>query len=210
MPLVRDSMRHQIKQLLLERIMDGTYKPGDRLVELQIAQEFKTSQAPVREALRDLEALRVVESESYRGTRVREVTERELRETYQVRGVLEELAAQLAAPRLKGNVKALEREMAGIVKSARANDVKSYVEHNTAFHRKIIESADNAILLRAWDGLVMETRSRITLLHLKSDLTKTAREHEPILEALRDGDGAKAGRLLRAHIDAFFSGVSGS
>ncbi|MHC5541965.1 GntR family transcriptional regulator, partial [Singulisphaera rosea] len=66
----RDSIRGEIRRVLVKRILDGTYKPGDRLLELQIAREFQTSQGPVREALRELEALRLVESQTYRGTRV--------------------------------------------------------------------------------------------------------------------------------------------
>ena len=81
MALKRTSAREHIKQLLLERILDGTYKPGDRLVELHIANELQTSQAPVREAFRYLEALRVVETETYKGTRVRAISEKELEES---------------------------------------------------------------------------------------------------------------------------------
>src|SRR5262249_53910326 len=66
MAVRRDCMRGQIRRELLRRIIEGHYKPGDRLVELQIAREFDTSQAPVREALRELEAVRLVETETYR------------------------------------------------------------------------------------------------------------------------------------------------
>lgn len=82
-------------QILLDRILDGTYKPGERLIELQIANELNTSQSPVREALRYLEALRVVETETYKGTRVRSISPRELQESSQIRAALEELGAQL-------------------------------------------------------------------------------------------------------------------
>ena len=71
-------------------------QPGERLVETRIAQELGTSQAPVREALRDLELLRLVESEPFRGARVRPFGDSELVEIYPVRAVLEELAARLA------------------------------------------------------------------------------------------------------------------
>ena len=72
----RDSMRDQIRRELTKlRIVNGTYRPGERLVELQVAKEFNTSQAPVREAFRELEALRLVESQAYRGTRVREISQ---------------------------------------------------------------------------------------------------------------------------------------
>ena len=66
----RAVFREQIKDALVQRILDGTYEPGQRLVELRIAEEFGVSQAPVREALRELEILRLVESEPFRGARV--------------------------------------------------------------------------------------------------------------------------------------------
>src|SRR6266705_3268452 len=108
--LNRTVLRDQVKEILLKRILDGEYKPGDRLVEMHIAQEFEISQAPVREALRELEALGFVESEPYRGTHVRAVTKSELTEIYPVRAALEEVAARAAALRLE-NVEALEAEL---------------------------------------------------------------------------------------------------
>ena len=65
-----ECMREQIKRLLLSKILDGIYKPGDQLVELQIAHELNTSQGSVRKALRELEGLRLMESQTYRGTYV--------------------------------------------------------------------------------------------------------------------------------------------
>src|SRR5207237_612339 len=83
-----------VKELILKRILTGAYAPGDRLVETRIAQELGTSQAPVREALRDLELLRFVESAPFKGSRVREVANEELLEIYPVRAALEELGAR--------------------------------------------------------------------------------------------------------------------
>ena len=95
-------MRDQIKEVLLERILEGEYEPGDRLVETQIAQELGISQTPVREALRELETLRFVVSEPFKGTRVRLVSRQEILEIYPVRAALEEVAARSAAVRLGG------------------------------------------------------------------------------------------------------------
>src|SRR3954447_24581215 len=97
MTVRRDCMRAQICRELVRRIVEETYRPGERLVELQVAREFNTSQAPVREAFRELEALRLVESETYRGTRVRALSEREQQEAAAVRGVLEQAAAIASA-----------------------------------------------------------------------------------------------------------------
>src|SRR3954447_2784145 len=118
MKVQRNCMREQIRRVLVQRILDGYYKPGDRLVELQIARELKTSQGPVREALRELEALRLVESETYRGTRVRALSEHEMEEAGRVRGVLEQSAADWAAVVLKRNVALLRAELEAIRKCA--------------------------------------------------------------------------------------------
>ena len=82
MSIARSSLREQIREVIVGRIMDGTYAPGDRIVELQLAQELGTSQAPVREAIRELEAMRLVTSEPHRGARVRDVTDKDLAEVY--------------------------------------------------------------------------------------------------------------------------------
>ena len=83
----RTVLREQVKDVLLQRIASGELEPGERLVETRIAQELGTSQAPVREALRDLELLRLVESEPFRGSRVRVFGEEEMIEVYPVRAV---------------------------------------------------------------------------------------------------------------------------
>jgi len=84
----------------MERIIEGHYKPGARLIETQIARELGVSQAPVREALRELESVGMVESYAFRGARVRKPTREELIEAFPVRAALESLAAGEAAGRI--------------------------------------------------------------------------------------------------------------
>ena len=129
----RTVLREQVKDVLLQRIASGELEPGERLVETRIAQELGTSQAPVREALRDLELLRLVESEPFRGSRVRKFGEAEMTEVYPVRASLEELAARLATVNLDGDVKALEAELEAMKKAVRRDDTKALVEHDVAF-----------------------------------------------------------------------------
>lgn len=203
----RQSTRDYIKETLMERILSGAYEPGERLVELQIAQELGTSQGPVREALRDLEALGLVESASYKGTRVRVFSDREIEESYQVRAVLEQLAAELAAPRLKGSTAELEKEVKAFQKAARDGDVKSYSAHDMEFHRKIVEASDNQLLSTMWSAVVLESKFRFTLKHRigEDDLENFAAAHVPIFDALNAGDGVKAGTLVRNLICTFHS-----
>jgi DNA-binding GntR family transcriptional regulator len=201
--LNRTVLRDQVKEILLKRILDGEYSPGDRLVEMQIAQEFAISQAPVREALRELEALGFVESEPYRGTRVRAVTKSELTEIYPVRAALEEVAARAAATRLAGNVEPLEAELEAMHAAAEKGDLYEQVQHDVEFHRLIVEASGNRVLQDVWRSLRIEARTLISVLKAHIGGHEIAEMHRPVLEALAEGDAEKAGLLLRKHVEHF-------
>ena len=87
-PVLRSNLREQIKDVMLQRIVSGAYPPGARLVETRIAQELGVSQAPVREALRDLEQLGCIVHEPFRGCSVRAFSANELLEAFPVRAAL--------------------------------------------------------------------------------------------------------------------------
>ncbi len=97
----RSVLADQVKERLLDGILSGRFPPDSRIVETQVARELGTSQAPVREALRGLEAMGVVEITPFRGARVRRATKRELLEAYAVRSALEGLGARLAVPAMR-------------------------------------------------------------------------------------------------------------
>ena len=199
----RTSLRAQVKEILLARIINHEYKPGDRLVELQIAQEFGITQAPVRESLRELEALGFVESEPYRGTRVRAVTKAELTEIYPVRAALEEVAARVAAQRLAGKVEALAAELAAMHQAAEKGDLYEQVQHDVEFHRLIVEASGNRVLQDVWRSLRIEARTLISALKADIGGHEIAEMHRPVLEALAEGNAQKAGALLRKHVEYF-------
>jgi DNA-binding GntR family transcriptional regulator len=192
-----------VKDILLHRIVSGQLKPGERLVETRIASELGTSQAPVREALRDLELLRLVESEPFRGARVREFGDSELIEVYPVRAALEELAAREAATRLDGDVGVLEREVEAMRAAAKRGDVNALARHDIAFHRLMVEAAGNMILEQTWKSLGVEGRITISLYGTYVGPEEAAELHVPILEAIRSGKPGAAGRAARKHVEAF-------
>jgi DNA-binding GntR family transcriptional regulator len=199
----RTVLREQVKDVLLQRIVSGELKPGERLVETRIASELGTSQAPVREALRDLELLRMVESEPFRGARVRAFGDDELIEVYPVRAVLEELAAKEAAKRLGGDVAILERELEEMRAAARRGDVNALVSHDIAFHRLMVEAAGNTVLEQCWKSLGVEGRITISLYGTYVEPHEAAEKHVPILEAVRSGKPGPAGREARRHVEEF-------
>ena len=198
--VARTVLREQIKEILLERILRGDLRPGDLLVETRIATELGTSQAPVREALRDLELLRLVESQPFRSARVREVTDDDLLDVFPVRAVLEELAARLAAQRLEGNVATLEAEVEGMRKAAVAGDTKTQLHHDIGFHKAVVQGADNEALLAAWLALGIEVPTAFGVFWTYFDRMELVEFHVPILEAVRAGNPAAAAREARRHV----------
>ena len=202
-PVSRIVLREQVKELVLERILDGTYAPGERLVETRIAQELGTSQAPVREALRDLELLRLVESEPFRGARVRTVQREELAEIYPVRAALEEVAAHAACRHLDGDVRALEAELAQMRAAAAHGDLHAQVEHDAAFHRTIVEASGNRTLIEVWTSLGIHARTLLTALTAGVEPREIVEMHVPVVEAFRQRNPAEAGRILRRHVEHF-------
>jgi len=194
--------REQIKEVLLQRILDGVYEPGERIVETRVAREFGVSQGPVREALRELESLRLVVSEPFVGVRVRAVTPQELGEIYPVRSGLEEVAARTAAVRLDGAVGALEAELDAMRRIAATGDVHEFMLHDVQFHRLIVEGSGNRTLLELWTSLHVEARTMITYTRY-GDLHAIAESHVPILEAVRDRDAERASAALREHFEYY-------
>jgi DNA-binding GntR family transcriptional regulator len=86
-PVVQ-SLPRQIREYIVEGIVNGRWKPGERIVERRIAAELNVSQTPIREALRELEVLRLIESAPNKGVRVRNLTAADLEEIYPVRAAL--------------------------------------------------------------------------------------------------------------------------
>jgi len=196
----RTVLREQIKEILLERILRGELEPGERLVETRLARELGTSQAPVREALRDLQLLRLVESEPFRGARVRAVDDAQLLPIFPVRAALEELAAREAAVSANGDVGPLERELEAMRDAAEREDWRTQISHDLAFHRTMVEMADNEPLLQCWLVLGVEVSTAFAVYWTYWDQLDLAEFHVPIVEAIRAGDAARSGAEARKHV----------
>ena len=202
--LSRSLLADQVKDRLLEGILSGEYLPDSRIVETQVARELNTSQAPVREALRALEALGVVEITPFKGARVRRPARREIVEAYAVRSALESLGARLAVPRLTD---ADLSEFAGYCESmqiaARAGDAHGVAESDARFHARILEIADNRTLQTVWGSLEPFLRTYITLVVPGADPQWSADLHAPILAALQRRDTDQTVEALQRHfVDA--------
>ena len=187
--------------MILQRIVSGEYAPGSRLVETRIAQELGVSQAPVREALRDLEQLGCIVHEPFRGCSVRAFSAEELLEAFPVRAALEALAARLAAERIgEGELLRLAELLDTMRAAARRGDAHDQSQANASFHATIVRASRNATLERQWQLLEPFSRTYLTVSQPGLDLLALSERHIPILEALRARDPDAAAAAMHQHL----------
>jgi DNA-binding GntR family transcriptional regulator len=200
--LSRSVLADQVKERILEDILNGTHPPDSRIIETRIARELGTSQAPVREALRGLEALGVVEITPFRGARVRRPSRREIIEAYAVRSTLEALAARLAVPRMTdADLAELSTAFEAMRAAAREDDGHGVAEADARFHGRIVELAENGTLERVWRSLEPFSRTYLTLAVPGADPSWSAELHAPILTALERRDPEAVVAALQQHFD---------
>ncbi len=199
--LKRTCMRDRIRDVLVERILDGTYPAGMQLKELTLAREFNVSQAPIREALRELEGSGLVTSERFRGTRVRGADLKEMRESYELRSMMEERAVELASPVAGALLEELEEHVRQMARAAAQGEPERYIDSALAFHRQLIEASGNRAFLYAWESLNWDVRGRVTLRQLVrkgGGLKPLIELHRALCARLRERDTAGATAKVRA------------
>jgi DNA-binding GntR family transcriptional regulator len=189
-----------VKRLVLDRIVQGHYRPGERIVEFKLAKELGLSQSPVREGLRELAAIGIVTIHPRRGARVRLPSAKELADVSLVRAEVDALAARLAAERISdAALDVLETLVEEMLARLDAQDFSGVTEADVRFHHLIAEASENHALQRAFDQLAPFARTFITLTLPDVDVRGIVLEHRPILEALRERDAERAAEAARAH-----------
>jgi len=190
----------QVKDRLLQWILEGELRPGSRIVGTRVARQLGTSQAPVREALRDLATLGLVEMQPYRGARVREPSTAELVEAMEVRGELEAIAARQAAKVIDQRTLDRMRELLdGMRASAARGDAHGQALQNSEFHTCVIEASGNRTIQRVWTILEPFARTYLTATVPGADLNWLAARHMTIVEALEARDPERAAEAMRVH-----------
>ena len=168
-----------------------------------MAKEFGTWLAPVGEALRDLEALGVVETAPFKGARVRQPSTEELLEAFDVRAILEGHGAVLAMENMShedlDQLAQLTEEMRD---AAIAGDPYREATADTEFHGLIMQHSGNATLVRVWSTLEPFLRTYITIVSPGVDRQAVANRHQPIIEAMRRGDPGLIEEAFRVHFEA--------
>lgn len=210
-PLARSVLSAQVKDRMLQWILEGELSPGSRIIETRVARQLGTSQAPVREALRDLATLGLVEMEPYRGARVRQPAADELVEAMELRGELEAIAARSAVRNVDdATLRRMQRLLDAMRESAGRGDAHTQAVENLEFHSCIISASHNRTLQRLWSMLEPFARSYLTATVPGADLHWLAERHVAILEALRSGDPDRASEAMRIHAREAESQVRGT
>jgi DNA-binding GntR family transcriptional regulator len=189
--------------LILNAIDEGLYRPGDRLVESELAERLGVSRTPIREALQRLETQSLLTRDG-RSLIVASLDHNQMAELYTVRAELEGLAARLAARHATVEEVKVLREM--IVRDRRLeNDPAALSRANKRFHKQIHLASHNRFLVRQLD-LVHRSMALLATTSLEAEgRGKTALdEHEAIVEAIAAGDGIAADQALRDHISRAF------
>ena len=203
-PLSKTNLREHILQQLRSVILDGTYRPGDRLVELTIADQLQVSRAPVREALCALEQEGIIVQIPRRGYFVVDFDEKDIEEVYSLRLLLEKEAFQRAAHRAQDeDYEQMQRLIDALAKAAAdQTDPGTIVDLDLAFHELICRLADHSRLLSAWNSLRMQTQILVGVTsRTHYDNPDEPRErHQVILDAMRAKDVARAQQVLQEHV----------
>ena len=199
----RRVLRDEIRDQLIEQILNGKLAPGERIVEMRIAQQFGVSQAPVREALRDLDLLGFVVSSPFRGAIVRQISVEELVQLYPIRAVLEGLAARHAAQRIDpATLKKLEGLLDDDAHRGRAR--RSSASRRSRFripshHRRSV--GQPAACSRSGIACVWRRRRFSPCRSRTIHCSEIAERHAAVVDALRTHDPDAAERALRLHIE---------
>ena len=196
-------LRDVVFNTLRRAILRGELKPGERLMEIQLANKLGVSRTPIREAIRKLELEGLVLMIPRKGAEVAEITEKKLRDVQDVRCALEERAVQLACDRIGRNrIRELHAAAAHFRDILDSDDITQIAAADEAFHDVIFKATGNERLIQLLNNLREQMyRYRIEYLKKKECYPQLLKEHATIMKAIEEHDKEKATRITGQHIN---------
>ena len=196
-------LREAVCEALRDAIRKGVLEPGERLMEVQVADELGISRTPVREAIRKLEQEGYVIMMPRRGTYVADVSESDVKEIFEIRSALEALATGLAARRIEQEeletLQSLLFEIEGYIKK---NDIEKIVETDIKFHGLLYQVSSNERLVNIISNLKEQlARFRTLSMSYPGRLYETLEEHSEMVEAIANGDVSAARDAAEHHME---------
>ena len=196
-------LRDVVFNTLRQAIITGEFAPGERLMEIALANRLGVSRTPVREAIRKLELEGLVVMIPRKGAEVAKITEKDLRDVLEVRSSLEELAAELATERMNEEIKEkLEKALDDFKKAIDSEDNAAIADSDVEFHDIIFEATGNARLIQIISNL-REQMYRYRLEYVKDTEYHTVllNEHRELVKAMFEGKKDEARKIMKKHID---------
>jgi len=193
-------LREIVLEALREAIINGVLEPGERLMEVQLAEELGVSRTPVREAIRKLELEGFVVMMPRKGAYVAGVSYKDIKDVFEIRAALEGLAAGLAAEKVTDNeIEQLERVLHYEKEPATLEEM---VQNDTDFHALLYKASRNERLINILGNLREQIhRFRSTSLAVPGRLRYAIQEHRAIVDAIARHDVEEAQTLATAHIE---------
>lgn len=196
------SLRGQVFHTIREDILKGRYKENDELRETTLGKELGVSRTPVREALRQLELEGLVKIIPNRGAFVTGISEKDVRDIYMVRSVLEGLCVQMAAEHMtKERIDELEEVLLLAEYYLEKGNMEQLTELDGKFHQILYTASESRILEHVLSDFHKYVQlARRNSVKTESRAQKSLEEHREILEALKENDAEKAEKLANTHI----------
>lgn len=207
---VRDtSLSRLVRDDMLALILNGVLAPGQRINEPDVANRLQVSRVPVREALRALESSGLVVSRKHSGVFVRQLEAVEIRDLYQMRGLLDGFAGRCAARLPAGQREALlvllDTSVNAMLQASSQHDVQRYYAENLSFHWAIVESTGNRQLSDTYRSIVQKLHlSRLKNLSQDVGMQASIAEHLEIVQTLRDADAPRCEALMAHHVSGAY------
>ena len=196
-------LRDVVFNTLRQAILTGELKPGERLMEIHLANKLGVSRTPIREAIRKLELEGLVIMIPRRGAEVAQITEKNLKDVLEVRRALDALCAELACDRISEEEMTRLREACTAFERATATgDVKTIAKADVALHDIIVKATGNDRLISLVNNLSEQMyRYRFEYIKDESQHAKLVEEHRSIIESIARKDKRAASEAARIHID---------
>lgn len=202
--LKRRVLRDDVAEYLMESILKGELNPGDKIIESKLARELSISQGAVREAIRDLIAQGVLETEPYKGTRIRTLTKEQLNDYYDVRSEIEAMAVKWSVIKHQSrylDLAFLKSCVDNMAKCVEMNDTRNMRKHDMDFHLSIVHGAHSESLEKAWNALGNYYWTYIAVYydHAASLLPAQVTKHRFMYDAIANADIQAYAQCVRGH-----------
>ncbi|MFZ3172508.1 MAG: GntR family transcriptional regulator [Carboxydocellales bacterium] len=196
-------LREIVFESLREAIINGNLEPGERMMEIQLADEMGVSRTPVREAIRKLELEGFVVMIPRKGAYVAGISLKDIADVFEIRAALESLAAALAAERItEEELESLECSLVKVAECTEADDLEALITVDTDFHDILYKASRNERLVQIVSNLREQIqRFRMTSLSQPGRMKDALEEHRKLVEALSERNIELARTLAREHIE---------